>query len=479
MTDAMAEDRGWTIRETYQEVVSGASIGDRPEMQRLLNDIKDRKWDVVIVVDISRLSRGDGSDQTIIANAFRLTGTRCYSEWKLYDLDDQDDLELFERKLQNSRVEYKAITKRLHRGVIATVSEGYACGGIVPYGLELKGPKRHKTFVKAETFPNVELMFAYFHDEPNPTWRGLSMLMHERGISSPQGKEWWSLPSLQSVIWNDTYIGYCSWGKHKTESYLGDDFSERKRSIVTEDYIKVPAKWPPFIDPEYVAEARARITKAPKSKKDAKTRNPLAGLLRCAKCGYVMQMRRNSGNGKVYFIHPDWKRDGTCSCKAAQVHVVLEMLSQALENDLSKTELVLTDDGEADAVERMREDIARMERDIERANKSLVDAYYRLDRGVIDEDIYRTVTSMEKDRIARLEKSIVEVKARVDERDRSHIEQRAVNLKAMMRAVSDGSIPPDKLNIILKEFIDRIEYTNNAPRGARENDIHLDIFLRS
>ena len=140
ITEAMAADRGWGIDETYEEVVSGASIGDRPEMMRLIADMRDGRWDVVVVVDVSRLSRGDGSDQSRISNVFRLTGTKCLSDYRIYDLDNADDLELFERKLQSSRDEYKSITKRLRRGVDATVAEGYSAGGIEPYGLRRTGP---------------------------------------------------------------------------------------------------------------------------------------------------------------------------------------------------------------------------------------------------------------------------------------------------------------------------------------------------
>ena len=76
IVEAAAADAGVEIAKTFMEVVSGASISERPRMRELLDEVADGRWDVVCVPEISRLSRGDGSDQAIICNALRLTGTK-------------------------------------------------------------------------------------------------------------------------------------------------------------------------------------------------------------------------------------------------------------------------------------------------------------------------------------------------------------------------------------------------------------------
>lgn len=480
MTDAMAADRGLEVAETYQEVVSGASISERPEMRRLLNDIKDGRWDIVVVPDISRLSRGDGSDQSIIANAFRLTGTKCYSDWKVYDLDDQDDLELFERKLQNSRIEYKAITKRLHRGVMQSVSSGYLCG-VAPYGLRVTGSRRKHVLEKDELFPNYLMAMEYCHDDPRPTWHGLQKLLHSRGIASPRGSEWWPKETLQYMVNNDAYLGYVVWGVNKTESYLGEDFSEQKRKVVSDDFIKVEAAWPPFIDREYAAEARSRINRKSPAPRSAEITNPLAGLLRCSKCGYVMARRLNSGNRHLYFVHADFRPDmrSICNCKAARAEALMEMLADTLEGMVEEQQVMLRDDGIAGRVEKLKEGVASMTADIERSRKSMMDAYYRLDRGIIDEAIYKGVQENENRRIARLEESIADAEREIATIDVDRVSGRIYSLNEMVAAIRDQSLTAAQVNAILKSFIDRIEYTNFAPPKTRQHDIRLDIFLKS
>ena len=59
----------------YREVVSGESIDDRPEMQRLLSDVYARKFKGVLVVEVERLARGNTKDQGEVADAFQVSDT--------------------------------------------------------------------------------------------------------------------------------------------------------------------------------------------------------------------------------------------------------------------------------------------------------------------------------------------------------------------------------------------------------------------
>ena len=45
----LAKKKNLPIGEIYEEVVSGDSIAARPQMQRLLNDVSDGKWEGVLV----------------------------------------------------------------------------------------------------------------------------------------------------------------------------------------------------------------------------------------------------------------------------------------------------------------------------------------------------------------------------------------------------------------------------------------------
>ena len=57
LTD-LAKRNGHRIMEVYQELVSGETIADRPEAQRLIKDVNKKIWKGVYVMEVERLARG-------------------------------------------------------------------------------------------------------------------------------------------------------------------------------------------------------------------------------------------------------------------------------------------------------------------------------------------------------------------------------------------------------------------------------------
>ena len=132
----LAKRQHRSIGEIYEEVRSGETIAARPEMQRLLQDVENGKWDAVLVMEVERLARGDSIDQGIVAQAFKYSGTKIVTPAKIYDPNNEFDEEYFEFGLFMSRREYKSIRRRMEAGKIAAVKEGKFLAKIAPYGYE-------------------------------------------------------------------------------------------------------------------------------------------------------------------------------------------------------------------------------------------------------------------------------------------------------------------------------------------------------
>ena len=147
----LAKNRSLKIVEYYEEVVSGETIADRPEMQRLLRDIYQNKYTGVLVVEIERLARGDTKDQGIVADAFKYTDTLIITPTKTYDPNNEFDEEYFEFGLFMSRREYKTIHRRMERGKIDSVKEGNYIASKRPYGYDIIRPtKKERTLTIRE-----------------------------------------------------------------------------------------------------------------------------------------------------------------------------------------------------------------------------------------------------------------------------------------------------------------------------------------
>lgn len=118
----------------YREVVSGDTIEDRPVMQKVLSLIEDPHYKGVVCIETERLARGNTMDQGIIAQTFQYTETKIITPFKIYNLDNEDDLSYFEDGLYQAR-KYLTYTKRiLNRGRVRSVKEGKYIGSVLPYG---------------------------------------------------------------------------------------------------------------------------------------------------------------------------------------------------------------------------------------------------------------------------------------------------------------------------------------------------------
>ena len=120
----LAKKRNLPISKIYREVVSGETISERKEMQKLLKDVENEKWTGVLVVEVERLARGDTADQGRVSKAFKYSHTKIITPVKTYDPDNEFDEEYFEFGLFMSRREYKTINRRLQRGREISVQEG-------------------------------------------------------------------------------------------------------------------------------------------------------------------------------------------------------------------------------------------------------------------------------------------------------------------------------------------------------------------
>ena len=149
------------IKQIYKEVVSGESIANRPQMQLLLEDVKNNLYDGVVCVELERLSRGNQIDQAEILEIFKKTKTKIYTLNKIFDLSSEDELdeEFFEFGLFMSRREYKVIRRRLIRGRRQAQKEGYFIGSILPFGYSKEKQGKGYVLIPNEQSKIVQLIF--------------------------------------------------------------------------------------------------------------------------------------------------------------------------------------------------------------------------------------------------------------------------------------------------------------------------------
>ena len=143
----------------YREVVSGESLSDRVEIQKVLARIEDPHVAGIIVVEPQRLSRGDLEDCGKLISTLQYTNTLVATPMMIYSMDHKMERRFFQDELMRGR-DYLEYTKEiLLRGRIAAVKKGCYISVVPPYGFDKVVIGKDHTLVPNADADVVRLVF--------------------------------------------------------------------------------------------------------------------------------------------------------------------------------------------------------------------------------------------------------------------------------------------------------------------------------
>ena len=319
----------------YREVVSGETIADRPEVQKVLKEIESPRIKAILVVEVQRLSRGDLEDAGRLIKLLRYTNTLVITPQKIYDLQDEYDRDAFERELKrgNEYLEYQK--KIMSRGRLLSVSQGNYVGSEPPYGYRkiwvTEGKRKCPTLAINEDEANVVRMIFDMYVNQDMGRNNICTRLDELGIPAPKGK-YWSPPALKDMLENVHYLGKVKWNWRKTVTIVedGEIVKTNPKSKIGE-YLIYEGKHPAIISEELFNAAREKQGRNHRAKPTTKVRNPLAGLLYC-QCGRAMTYRTyKSRNSIPRMICDDQTHCHTGSCTYEEIiGRVVDVLKQCI-----------------------------------------------------------------------------------------------------------------------------------------------------
>lgn len=463
---ALADRLGIHVSETYKEIESGESISGRPEMQRLLADVKAGKWDGVLTMEAERLSRGNAIDQGVIGQAFSMTNTLVITPNKIYDPMSEADMEYFEFGLFMSRREYKAINRRLVAGRIASTKAGQFISNKVPYGYRkavIDG--KHTLEPDEKTAPVLREIFDLY--ESGMSMRAIAKRMTDMGVPAPGGQRQWIGTSLSKMLRNRTYLGYVHWEKDIHVKTLGKDgVTVINRRVPNKDYIEAKGLHEPLVSEEQFERVQQMLSrnKAP-ARNDYGLINPLSGVLRCAKCGATM--RRQPWRRLIRVIHNP--NQGYNCCRSTDMAKVMKAIVESLESTVRDFELEVKSPDTSVAKERYESDKARLEATIAECKKAVSDNFDRMERGVITEEDFVERRKVLDDRATSAREQL----ASLEPPNVEKIQDTIATMHELIRMLPDESIPAKVRNNLLRSIVERIEYTNSPPGGKDEPEIRI------
>jgi site-specific DNA recombinase len=324
-----AEVEGWTIVATFADAAMSGSDANRPRYRAMLEAAARREFDVLIVDDLSRLTRDSVECERAIRR-LEFSGLRIVATSDGYDSTSKARKVHRGFKGLMNEIFLDDLRERVHRGLAGQAMKHYWCGG-KPYGYRLKPvldaskidvygqPSRVGTVLEIDDDQAaiVRDIFARYVD--GASCLAISRELNARGIPSP-GSTWkrkarrckgWMGSAVRVILRNPLYCGRVRWnvsqfvrdpdsGKHQLRSRPKAEWVEHR-----DESLRI------ILDALYEqAQARTRVAanSDKRLKSGGKAKYLLSGLLVCniCKAHYVI------ADARSYACSGHWN-GGACS----------------------------------------------------------------------------------------------------------------------------------------------------------------------
>ncbi|SMD70634.1 recombinase family protein [Bacillus cereus] len=371
-----AENNNLTIIADYiDEGKSGKSIAGRPQMLRLLEDAKQKKFDAVIVYKLDRLARKT-RDSLEIVETLGSQGVQLISLSENIDTTTPHGKMFYTVLSSLAEMERDQIVGRVKMGMTQRAKEGKWNGGQC-FGYDVKNKKLvqnvDETKVVREIFDYADQGFGY---------KKIVGILNRKGYITKRGNVF-SIGTLKGILDNPVYIGKIRFNQY-------ENWAEKRRSGKNKDAIIVDGEHEAII-PEDLWE-RVQQKRSARSYKAVQSDQPyiLTKLIRCPQCGAGMVAGKSKGANKTYRYYKcgTFHNKGASECSANSINADVAEL-QVLE----EFKRIVT---ESKFLQRL---VQKMNKERENAKKPLIQEKKRLEIALnkCDKYIVNITDSLMKD----------------------------------------------------------------------------------
>lgn len=305
-----ALSQGWNIFDSYaDEGVSGKNVVDRPEVKRLIEDIKLKKIDVVVLYKFDRLTR-DSRDTEDFIELIQNYDILVYTlSGGMVDVSTPSGR--FNTRILGAAAQFERETTidRVIDGFIKKVKNGYSlCSSTPSYGYDRPKHQEIQTINESEAAV-VRRIFSLYINGKNFT-EICNILNSENIPTKNKGKALkkrgtneyyivdsvWMPKTIKLILSNENYIGNVRYGLNRERVTLEEasDYNNRKKGFIAKGLHEA------IIDRETWIKAQERLKKIKKTHKTNLPKEDVyyCGKLVCGLCGHLLTTSRTNKKKK-------------------------------------------------------------------------------------------------------------------------------------------------------------------------------------
>ena len=489
---------GWNQVDVYIDDGYTGTNFNRPGVQRLIEDAKAKRINLILVKDLSRFGRnyieiGQYTDYLFpsIGCRFVALNNGVDTESNNGSTDVMCFLNLFNEFYSRDTSKKVKAVKR------ACAENGKFMGTYPAYGYKRDNEDKHHLVIDEDTAPIVRRIFSM--RATGMGFTGIAAQLNEEGIPSPgmlyyqrRGKadprrvnHKWAGETVKHLIRNEVYIGNMVQGKTGTVSYK----NKKLISKPEDEWIRVEGTHEPIISLDVWDTVQGIDQK--RVRKNAASdgiRSVFTGLVYCAECGFKMRNHtekftyKDGSPGRYSsFICGNYARSGKSACT---IHTIYEnVLEQIVLEDIREKARFAAHDPEmlAQHILRLKDKEAQSHRtsceqelkavktrldELERLMQSLYEDKYS---GTVPQSVFQTLIRKYETERAKKAAALPELELKL----KAHMENRqdAGRWTEIIRQYTEITKLDESM---LFALVDRIEVGEaQKVRGVRVRDVKV------
>lgn len=459
---------GDTLVQLYaDEGISGTKIKNRKEFLKMMADAERKRFDLVVVKDISRFAR---NTVDLLQNIRKLKALGIETQFLTANMTSMGNSEFVLTIFGALAQEESANTsKRVKFGKKINAEKGRVPNLV--FGYDKTNGDYFKLAINEDEANVVRRIFCMYREEGYGAAK-ISNLLNARGIKTKRGCAW-SANAVVRILTNEIYTGKIINGKQEVSDFLTGQRKERDKSewMVTErPELKI-------IEPEEYKAVKKILASRGQTFKLDKVRHSnkflFSTLIKCKECGWSFRrIERKYKNTYVTWVCSGRNGKGADSCanrtsipEGELIKALNGYFAEILANQKNVIKYVVS---EFEKVYRAKDDNVNREKELNaelskltKSRQKFMDMY--TDDLISREELNRQLAGV-KQRIEFIEKELKLVNYHLTKYD-----QLTGILNKTFRSIEDIVDVAQMTNAQLRTIIQRIEV---------DEDGNVDIYLR-
>ncbi|EKC54722.1 TnpX site-specific recombinase [human gut metagenome] len=301
------EHKEYKLVDYYVDDGYSGTNFDRPEFQRMLEDIKNKKIDVIIIKDLSRLGRNYIETGNFVEVVFPAMGVSVISVDENYEMDSLDYYGSDYVPLKNlfNDMYAKDISKKVRSSLIVKKYNGEFTGKLAPYGY-IKDPKdKHKFLIDKNVSHIIKKIFDMILD--GKSRRQVADFLNDNDILTPSEYlnintnegismvKKWNPEMVNTILKNENYTGTLFQGKRRKLNYRVN----KQIRLDKENWIITPNHHEAIISKEKFDKVQDILNNYVTRTNRKGNLDTLSGFLKCGDCKGQMHLKK--GKNKSYY----------------------------------------------------------------------------------------------------------------------------------------------------------------------------------